>query len=369
MANRFPLIVDTSDSNKIKELPSGDNLQLSGNNIIGVTDITGSGTLTIESVSATNITKNGTPLAAIATSGSYSDLTDVPTNVSTFTNDSGYLTSGSNISLLANDAEYLTTVAFSDLTDTPTTLAGYGITDAIVVPGTNVSVLHNDAGYITLSSIQNGDVTIDVNNTGDLIGSVFGQDSTILVDGVLSAINTEDTIRSHTTPFISDTYDIGSETNKFRDAYFTGTVGAASFVGDGSNLTGVSYVGNFTLSSSTITTDDSSAITITPAVVMSSDLNVENNLTVNNNVIVNGDIITSSAGTPELFSESEIKLTASTTSRVAVTQSPFRLANLTDAQRDALTAQNGDMIYNTTNNRPEMYVNGAWKIIDTSGIV
>jgi len=224
MANRFPLIVDTSDSNKIKELPSGDNLQLSGNNIIGVTSITGSGTLTIETVSATNITKNGTPLAAIATSGSYNDLSDVPTNISTFTNDSNYLTNGSNISLLANDAEYLTTVAFDDLTSTPTTLAGYGITDAIVVPGTNVSVLHNDAGYITLSQVQSGDITIDVNNTGDLIGSVFGQDSTILVDGVLSAINTDGTIRSHTTPFIGDTYDLGSFTNRFRDAYINGQV-------------------------------------------------------------------------------------------------------------------------------------------------
>ena len=58
MANRFPLIVDTSDSNKIKEIPSGDNLQLSGNDIVGVVNITGSGTLTIESISATNITKS-----------------------------------------------------------------------------------------------------------------------------------------------------------------------------------------------------------------------------------------------------------------------------------------------------------------------
>ena len=29
MANRFPLIVDVDDGNKIKELPTGDNLDLS----------------------------------------------------------------------------------------------------------------------------------------------------------------------------------------------------------------------------------------------------------------------------------------------------------------------------------------------------
>jgi len=45
----------------------------------------------------------------------YASLTGAPTTVSTFTNDSGYLTS----------------VAFGDLTSTPTTLAGYGITDAV----------------------------------------------------------------------------------------------------------------------------------------------------------------------------------------------------------------------------------------------
>lgn len=235
MANRFPLIVDTLDSNKIKEIPSGDNLQLSGNSIIGVESITGSGTLNIESIVATNITKGGTPLAAVATSGSYSDLSNVPTNISTFTNDSNYVTNGSNVSLLENDAGYLTTVAFGDITSTPTTLSGYGITDAAtsaqgatadsaVQPGANISVFNNDAGYITLANIQNGDVTVDVNNTGDLIGSVFGQDSTILVDGVLSAINTDGTIRSHTTPHVSDTYDLGSFDNKFRDAYINGQV-------------------------------------------------------------------------------------------------------------------------------------------------
>jgi len=57
------------------------------------------------------------------------------------------------------------TVAFSDLTNTPTTLAGYGITDAAtaaqgakadsaVQPGDNVSVLANDANYVTSTSLH-----------------------------------------------------------------------------------------------------------------------------------------------------------------------------------------------------------------------
>ena len=235
MANRFPLIVDTSDSNKIQDIPSGDNLQLSGNNIVGVVSITGSGTLNIENIIATNITKGGAPLASVATSGSYNDLINKPVNVSTFTNDSNYLTSGSNISLLNNDSGYLTTVAFSAVTSKPTTLSGYGITDAAtsaqgtkadsaIQPGSNVSTLNNDAGYITVAQVQSGDLTVDVNNSGDLIGSVFGQDSTILVDAILSSINTTGTIRGHTTPHVDAVYDLGAADKQFRNLYVSGNI-------------------------------------------------------------------------------------------------------------------------------------------------
>ena len=40
MANRYPLILDTTDSNKIKELQTGDNLNLADNSIVGVQNIT-----------------------------------------------------------------------------------------------------------------------------------------------------------------------------------------------------------------------------------------------------------------------------------------------------------------------------------------
>ncbi len=46
MANRFPLIVDSS-ALQIKEIPNGDNLDLTGNSIVGVVSITASGNVTI----------------------------------------------------------------------------------------------------------------------------------------------------------------------------------------------------------------------------------------------------------------------------------------------------------------------------------
>jgi hypothetical protein len=38
----------------------------------------------------------------------------------------------------------------------------------------------------------------------------------------------------------------------------------------------------------------------------------------------------------------------------------LRLASFTDAQTSSLTAQNGDLIYNTTSNKFWGYANGAW---------
>ena len=76
MANRFPLVVDTTDS-KIKEIPTGDSIDLEGSGIVNLSDlslstslvvgadatITGglsvTGTTTLSEVTATNLTING----------------------------------------------------------------------------------------------------------------------------------------------------------------------------------------------------------------------------------------------------------------------------------------------------------------------
>ena len=235
MANRYPLVVDTTNGNKIREIPNGDNLQLTGNSVIGVVDVTASGTVSANEINATSIKKGGTELATVAVTGAFSDITGGPTQLSDLTDDLNVLVPGDNVGTLTNNVGYLTTVAFADLTTTPTTLAGYGIIDAAtlaqgglastaVQPGASVSVLVNDAGYLTLSDIQNGAVTIDVNNTGDLVGSVFGDDSTVLVDSILSAVNLDGTIRGHVRPNANqhNLWDLGTDAVRFKDLYLNG---------------------------------------------------------------------------------------------------------------------------------------------------
>ena len=110
----------------------------------------------------------------------YITMDSVPTNVSAFTNDAGYITMGSvptiptNVSAFTNDAGYLTGYTetdpefnawdkdYNDLINKPTIPA---------VP-TNVSAFTNDAGYITMDSVPTipTNVSAFTNDAGYLTG-------------------------------------------------------------------------------------------------------------------------------------------------------------------------------------------------------
>lgn len=119
----------------------------------------------------------------------------------------------------------------------------------------------------------------------------------------------------------------------------------------------ISDLGNITFAGSVIDTSDSSGITVTPAVTLSSDLTVENNLTVTGSVTAD-KFISTGTETPEISASANLNLTAG--NAVVVTSSPLRMASFTTTERNALAAQNGDIIYNTTDNKFQGYENGAW---------
>jgi hypothetical protein len=81
MANRVPLVVDTSDGNKIKELPINDNLDLTNSNLVGV-----------NAISTQSITINSQPFTL-----QYSELQNTPTipsDISELTDNTGLLGQG-----------------------------------------------------------------------------------------------------------------------------------------------------------------------------------------------------------------------------------------------------------------------------------
>ena len=115
--------------------------------------------------------------------------------------------------------------------------------------------------------------------------------------------------------------------------------------------------GNVTFTGTTIDTDDSSGISITPAVTMASDLTVGNDI-VCSNVVYAESFQSTATGVPALTSNSSITLSA--VDRINVSRGPINQASFTTVERDALSSVNGDMIYNSTTNKFQGYANGAW---------
>ena len=287
--------------------------------------------------------------------------------------------------------------------------------------GANTDVMFVDTsasrvGFFNLTPQYN----VDVNGTFKAT-TIYGNGANLTnlsLDQVITggSATTQPFSTGTLTSATANTFDLGSSSNKWNNVY------ANNFYGDGSNLTNVSAtvawndvtgkptfatvatsgsyndlsnqptipsaltdlgisdgasghvlttdgagnftfqaggdtVGNFTFTGSVIDTDDSSGITITPAVTISSDLNVENNLVVTNTVSAQ-NFVSTAVGTPSIDSATSIELSAQ--DQVKIVGAPLNLASFTTTQRDALTASNGDMIYNTTTNKFQGYANGAW---------
>ena len=407
MANRFPLVLDTTDNNKIKEIQTGDNLNLTDNSIVGVQNITALGT-----IDAADITVNGNRLVAQA----FNDLTDTPSTfvgspnyfvkvksdgtgleyrpladlgnieIDTITVDTSIVPSVNNVGNVGTEA-----LKFNEIVGT--TLKGNLVSYAEEI------VFNATTGKVSYAALQGAPTFLSefIDDVGylqtadvftDITGSVFGDDSTLLVDGVnnlipssvlsgnLPALDgsalTNLTIPAQTFTSLTSKpttlagYGItNGYANTDVDAHINvsgaSTNEVLSWTGTDyawvSNAGGGGSVGNFTLASSVIDTDDSSGITITPAVTVSSDLTVENDLRVTN-VVYAETFESTSTGAPTLTSESVINLSA--TDRVTINKSPLKFATFTTAERDALTSVVGDVLFNSTTTKLQVYTGAAW---------
>lgn len=367
MANRFPLVLDTTDGNKIKELPDSDNLDLRTNSIVNVQDITSLGT-----IDATVIKVDGQKLVA----QQFADLTDTP---STFSGSNNYFVKvnsaatglefrplsdlGSiDIDTINVDSAIVPSVAgvgnigtetnkFNEIVGT--TLKGNLVSynEEIVFDATTgkvsyaslqgapqyLSEFSDDVGYLRTADLDTSLAALfdeGVPFESDIKGSVFGDDSTVIVDGVagkirgdteftgagsitgasnivISATTTVDLGNTKATgdiyPDVADTRSVGTVTNPFGEGHFN-------------SMTSQSVVTNTLNYGTGLGIAEMTAAT---------DLEI----TAGNRVKINGNV-------------------------------PFRISEVSSTNLPAIAAENGDLIYNSTTNKVIMYQNGAWKDVN-----
>ena len=132
MANRFPLIVDSS-ALQIKEIPSGDSLDLTGNSIVNVVDITASGnisvggTLTYEDV-------NNVDSVGLITARTGIKIGPSAGVAGTFFADGSYITAG-----IITAGTFIGTFAASNLVGALPAISGANLTD-LNIPQSGVGI-------------------------------------------------------------------------------------------------------------------------------------------------------------------------------------------------------------------------------------
>lgn len=424
MANRFPLILDTADSNKLKELPNGDNLDLTGSGISAVGDIQSTGTTTAKAVKLSGYTTAerdalgavegqmiynsstdtfqgymGSSWQSFSSGFATSDLnviTSTPTGggALSYNSSSGTFTfspaatAAQNLSLSQDDLSISggntislasLPVAYTNITGKPTTLSGYGITNGqeTLVSGTNIKTING------FSILGNGDIQIQGGggggsgapmnfsvgaddsamrqiNTGESIRFIGGTgiSTSSDVEGNITITNDGTVVNAFTT-ITADTGSTNANSATDSLAIEGGSGISTSITGDTVTvtLTGSANTGNITFAGTTLDSNDSSGIEFTPAVTMASDLIVENDI-VCSNVVYAESFQATSTGTPTITSDSTITLSAQ--DRVSITRGPLKHATFTTTERDALTSVAGDVIFNTTTTKLQVYTGSTW---------
>jgi len=131
-----------------------------------------------------------------------------------------------------------------------------------------------------------------------------------------------------------------------------GTISVSTASGGGTTFTGGSVTSSTQFLSITASTS-----TTTGAVTIAGGLGVQGSINVGSTVTAMS-FISNTTGVPEVYSASNLNLVA--VGRVQVTQSPFKVWNVTTSQRNGIPAANGDLIYNTDTNKFQGYANGTW---------
>jgi hypothetical protein len=161
------------------------------------------------------------------------------------------------------------------------------LTDTLTFSNTGVHSLAVGNGLTASAGTGSINLTLDAtlsrNIIGDVTGSVFADNSTRLIDGTAGTINAS--ALSGSLPAI----DGSSLTGVIADSVDWSNVANTPTTLSGYGITDAvadSDLGVFTFTGSTLDTNDSSGIIITPAVTFNSDVNIENELFIRNNRVI-----------------------------------------------------------------------------------
>lgn len=228
MANRFPLIIDTQNDNKIKELPDGDNLNLEGSSIVNVENIHSTGT-----IDAVSVLISGQPLQA----QTFLDLSDTPLSFEGNANfllkvnndetgiefasfgDFGNITvdnillkgninvDSNNTRSIGSETQKLSEIWSTEIRASLKSYSGEVVFDAntglinyaaIQNTPTNLSDFTNDLNFIPQENLQSI-VQQQLDNEEIKINVIRGQDSAVMLDtatnSLFSSISTSDLIQ------------------------------------------------------------------------------------------------------------------------------------------------------------------------------
>ena len=218
MANRIPLIVDTTDSNKIKELPIGDNLLMTGSNITGVSGITAQ-SITTTTGTFTNLNTQNLTVTAATNLGSITNIT---------------ITGGTEGQVLSTDGTG--NVSFISLGNYDQNLNTTDDVTFNTVATRRITAPINVTAEIRTSSTGLGNKTWTFGSTGILTLPVNGDIRNSAGQSLLSYAAVAADIISD----VDNTRDLGAVGNRWSQGHFTNIYGALT-----GNVTG-DLTGNVT---------------------------------------------------------------------------------------------------------------------------
>jgi len=301
-------------------LVTGSSYTINGEDII-ITSALNASTSSLSSSLATGIASDSASLAASIVSNSSSAATDIAALVVDSASFSTRITSNDvDITALQSDSSSFST-RVTDLETFSSSLDDTFATEAEL-----------NAATASLSSSLATDIATKANSAS------FATDIAALVTDS-GSFSTRVTDLETFSSSLDDTFATEAELNAA-----TASLSSSLAVDIAANSESISNIESFPYTGSAI---------ISGSLIVTGSTNISGSVTA-----YGFNIDDNATGTPALYSSTNLNLSAS--NAVVVTSSPFRVASLTTTERGTFTAQDGDIIFNTTVGKYQVYSGSAW---------